>query len=171
MKRAARDSARAVRTGGRRSTTIVASSAPIPLGEKLRSYLSTGAEGLGVSLEPSECQAVLNAVEHVRQGRPLTPSGMDTDAVTAFRRSLPPVPGCAVCSASTMGGQPPMACWQHALPEAVNEAVRLRQQIEDVHALVRALADTFGERKAVPGQLLRTLDVQVQVFRDNGGAP
>ncbi|AFE05598.1 hypothetical protein COCOR_04049 [Corallococcus coralloides DSM 2259] len=96
---------------------------------------------------------------------------MDTDAVTAFRRSLPMVPGCAVCSASTMGGQPPMACWQHALPEAVNEAVRLRQQIEDVHALVRALADTFGERKAVPGQLLRTLDVQVQVFRDNGGAP
>ncbi|RKG98115.1 hypothetical protein, partial [Corallococcus carmarthensis] len=78
-----------------------------PLGEKLRAYLSTGAAGLGVSLEPSECLAVLNAIGHARQAGPLTPSGTDTDAVTAFRRSLPLVPGCAVCSASTMGGQPP----------------------------------------------------------------
>ncbi|WP_120560338.1 hypothetical protein [Corallococcus aberystwythensis] len=148
-----------------------ADASPKPLAEILRAYLSTGAEGLGVSLEPSECQAVLNAVEFARQAGPLTPLGADTDAVTAFRRSLPMMPGCAVCSASTMGGQPAMACWQHALPAAVDKAARLRQQIEDVHALVRALADTFGEHKAVPGQLLRTLDVQVQVFRDNGGVP
>ncbi|RKH06616.1 hypothetical protein [Corallococcus carmarthensis] len=168
MKRSSRTQSRTVQRPAGPSSVPDAS--PRLLGEKLRAYLSTGAAGLGVSLEPSECLAVLNAIGHARQAGPLTPSGTDTDAVTAFRRSLPLVPGCAVCSASTMGGQPPMACWQHALPAAVNEAARLRQQIEDVHALVRALADTFGERKAVPGQLLRTLDVQVQAFRDNGGA-
>ncbi|CAM4528316.1 hypothetical protein [Corallococcus exiguus] len=171
MKRAARDSARAVRTGGRQSTAIIASSAPIPLGEKLRAYLSTGAEGLGVSLEPSECQAVLNAVEHARQAGPITPSGTDTDAVTAFRRSLPMVAGCAVCSASTMGGQPPMACWKHALPVAVAERVRLKQQFDDVESLIHALVDTFGERKAVLGQVVMGLAVQVQAIRDDGGRP
>ncbi|RYZ42152.1 MAG: hypothetical protein EOO71_08955 [Myxococcaceae bacterium] len=52
-----------------------------------------------------------------------------------------------------------------------NEADRLRRQFNDLLALVSKLADTFGERKAVPGQVLVGLDVQAHAIRDDGGAP
>ncbi|NNB97522.1 hypothetical protein HI113_26830 [Corallococcus exiguus] len=128
-----------------------------------------GGGGGGLKLDAAECRDVLNAIEYARQTGPDT--SPETDAVSAFRRSLPLAPGCSVCSASTMGGQPPMACWKHALPAALNERARLRQQFEDVESLIHALVDTFGERKSVPGQVVMGLAVQVQAVRDDGGLP
>ncbi|MCY1043300.1 hypothetical protein OV208_18430 [Corallococcus sp. bb12-1] len=52
-----------------------------------------------------------------------------------------------------------------------NEEEHLRRQFNDLLALVSKLADTFGERKSVPGQVLVGLDVQAHAIRDDGGAP
>ncbi|RYZ47175.1 MAG: hypothetical protein EOO72_00125 [Myxococcaceae bacterium] len=56
-------------------------------------------------------------------------------------------------------------------PVTMDEVVRLRQQLRDVLSVVNALADAFGERKAIPGQMLMGLAVQLQAIRDDGGAP
>ncbi|RYZ37451.1 MAG: hypothetical protein EOO71_27970 [Myxococcaceae bacterium] len=59
---------------------------------------------------------------------------------------------------------------EHA-KQTANEAGRSRQKFTDLLTLVSKLADTFGERKAVPGQVLVGLDVQAHAIRDDGGAP
>ncbi|NBD09235.1 hypothetical protein [Corallococcus silvisoli] len=137
-----------------------------PVNEILRAALSTAADGAGLRVDARECQAVLDGIEYARW--------QAGEAVDCFelrlRQKASPVPKCSACSTSSTMNREPTVCRQH-LEQTVDEVLRLRQQLRDVHTLVRALADRFGERKAIPGQVLVGLDVQVAAVREDGGAP
>ncbi|RKH13500.1 hypothetical protein D7X74_21795 [Corallococcus sp. CA047B] len=148
-------------------------SGPKSLGEVLRaslSYVAGGGGGGGLTLNAAECRDVLGAIEHARQSAPITASRLCDDFEGLLRQKVEPVPKCEGCATSTAMNRAPTACREH-VAQTVDEAVRLRQQMRDVLSLVSTLTDAFGERRAIPGQMLMGLAVQLQAIRDNGGAP